>query len=183
LTDHEEWLLRPADLSPAQRALYDELCSGPRVGAGRPGGPVDAEGRLTGPFNAMLFSPAVGGPLQRLGAALRFESMLAEDVRESIICLVAGVHASSYEQYAHERLARAAGVAGDVLATLAGGGLPDGAGPELRLAYALLTGAPEDDWTAELGPAAAFEVSSLVGYYTTIAWQLWLFGVEGPTDE
>ena len=181
--------LRPDQLTPAQRELYDELCSGPRADPSRPRGPVDADGRLTGPFDAMLHSPPVGGPLQRLGAALRYESALPDDVRESVICLVAGVHASSYERYAHEPLARAAGVAEPVLEVLARGGLPDGAGPELRLAHALLTRAvwaapveAQERWVDELGPRAAFEVSTLVGYYTTLAWQLRIFDVEAPDE-
>jgi 4-carboxymuconolactone decarboxylase len=174
-------LLRPDELTEEQRTLYTELCAGPRADVRRPAGQVDAEGRLTGPFNAMLHAPAVGGPLQRLGAALRYKSSLADDVREGVICLVAGVHGSSYERQAHEVLARQAGVDDDVLEALARGDLPVEAGPELRLAHALLTGRqlgrrPIED----LGPARALEVSTLVGYYTTLAWQLRLFGVEAP---
>jgi 4-carboxymuconolactone decarboxylase len=174
-------LLRPAELTEEQRTLYDELCTGPRADANRPAGPVDAEGRLTGPFNAMLYAPAVGGPLQRLGAALRYESSLPDDVRESVVCLVAGVHGSPYERHAHERLARQAGVDGETLQTLAGGDLPVEAAPELRLAYALLTGRhPEGHPIDDLGLARVLEVSTLVGYYTTLAWQLRLFGVDAP---
>jgi 4-carboxymuconolactone decarboxylase len=161
--------------------LYDEICAGPRADVSRPAGPVDAEGRLTGPFNAMLHAPAVGGPLQRLGAVLRYESSLADDVREAVICLVAGVHCSSYERHAHEGLARRAGVADKVLEVLARGHLPADAGPELRLAHALLTaGTPDGDPMDDLGPAHVLEVSTLVGYYTTLAWQLRLFGVDAP---
>lgn len=175
-------LLRPDELTGEQRELYDELCAD-RADASRPAGPVDAEGRLTGPFNAMLHAPAVGGPLQRLGSALRSSTTLADDVRESIVCLVAGVRGSSYERSAHEPIARRAGVAGDVLAVLARGEVPPGAGPELRLAHALLTGVtpagdPGPDPVDEIGPGGVLEVSTLVGYYTTLAWQLRLFGVE-----
>jgi 4-carboxymuconolactone decarboxylase len=178
-----ERLLRPDELTSEQRALYDELCAGPRADSSRPGGPVDGEGRLTGPFNALLHAPAVGGPLQRLGAALRYESSLADDVRESLICLVAGVRGSSYEREAHEPIARRAGIGDDVLQVLARGELPEGAGAELRLGHALLTGAqpaadPAGDPVSELGHAVVLEVSTLVGYYTTLAWQLRLFGVE-----
>lgn len=175
------WLLRPEDLSDDQRALYDELCAGPRADASRPSGPVDAEGRLTGPFNAMLHAPAVGRPLQRLGAALRYESALPSDVREAVICLVAGVHGSSYERHAHAPLARRAGVDDATLDLLGQGELPAAARAELRLAHALLTGCgPQDDPMDELGPARVLEVSTLVGYYTTLAWQLRLFGVKAP---
>jgi 4-carboxymuconolactone decarboxylase len=177
----DDLLLRPGDLDDDQRALYDELRTGPRAEARRPAGPVDGEGRLTGPFNAMLHAPAVGRPLQRLGAALRYESSLRDDVRESVICLVAGVHRSSYELHAHTGLARRAGVPDEVLTALVRGDVPAGAGPAVRLAHALLTGVePADSPIDDLGPTQVFEVSSLVGYYTTLAWQLRLFGVEAP---
>jgi 4-carboxymuconolactone decarboxylase len=178
-------LLRPEELTDEQQALYDELCAGPRADAGRPAGPVDAEGRLTGPFNAMLHSPAVGGPLQRLGAALRYESALPDDVRETLTCLVAGLHDSAYEWHVHAPLARRAGVDEATLDALGQGRLPADAGPELRLAHALLTGPPHQhalagDPLQELGPVTVLEVSTLVGYYTTLAWQLRLFGVTAP---
>ena len=37
---------------------------------------TDEGGRLEGPFNAMLFSPAVGHALQALGGALRYQGTL-----------------------------------------------------------------------------------------------------------
>lgn len=172
-------LLRPADLTEDQRALYDEICAGPRAHAGgRPSGPVDAEGRLTGPFNAMLHAPTVGRPLQRLDAALRYESSLSGDVRESMICLVAGTHRSPYELAVHAPLARLAGVPEDDVDLLARGEVPATAGPELRLAHALLADGDPTQAADELHPARVLEVSTLVGYYTTLAWQLRLFGID-----
>ena len=171
-------LLRPEELSDEQRALYDELCAGPRADTERLSGPVDAEGRLIGPFNAMLHAPAVGGPLQRLGAALRYQSTLLPRTREALICLVAGVHGSSYVRQAHAPLARRVGVDDATLDLLGRGELPAAAGGELRLAHSLLTGRePQEDPINELGPAGVLEVSTLVGYYTTLAWQLRLFQV------
>lgn len=181
----------PEQLTPAQRELYDELCSGPRANPGRPGGPVDAAGHLTGPFNAMLHSPAVGGPLQRLGAALRYESELDDVVRELVILLVAGHADSAFERAAHQRIARDLGVDEATLAALDRAQVPDAFGedvhptaaPALRLAERLLTNRLPDDaefaaLRAELGDSGIFEVSTLVGYYQTIANQLALFAVE-----
>ena len=185
----------PATLDAEQRALYDELCSGPRANPSRPGGPVDPAGRLTGPFNAMLHSPRVGGPLQRLGAALRYESRLEGAVREMVILLVAGHHDCAVERVAHQRIARELGVDEETLATLDRAQVPASFGadadptaaPALELAQRILTrrlpGELIDD--AEfaalrdaLGDQGIFEVSTLVGYYATLATQLALFGVE-----
>lgn len=181
----------PDELTRAQREVYDELCAGPRTNPGRPGGPVDASGRLTGPFNAMLHSPAVGGPLQRLGAALRYESELDDVVRELVILLVAGHADCAFERAIHQPIARDLGADDETLAALDRSQVPDAfagdahptAGPALELALRILTGRLPDDaefaaLRAALGDSGIFEVSTLVGYYQTIANQLALFAVE-----
>lgn len=184
-------LLDPASLSPDQRALYDELCSGPRAGAGRPRGPVDDEGRLAGPFNAMLYVPTIGGPLQRLGAALRYTGDLDDVVRELVILRVAGHHASAYERQAHRQVARRLGVAETLLAAVDRGVPSDvsaTAAAALGLAQRILDRDLPDDAEyarlhAVLGEAGVFEVNALVGYYSLLATQLALFGVRAPTEE
>lgn len=187
-------LLDPAVLTPEQRSLYDELRSGPRASPDRPGGPVDADGRLTGPFNAMLHSPAVGSPLQRLGAALRYGSAIDDKVRELVILLVAGHCDCAVERAAHQRIARRLGIDEETLQTLDGARVPatfaddvDATAPAaLELAQRMLTHDLPDDaaferLAAALGPAGMFEISTLVGYYWTIAHQLAIFGVV-PAD-
>lgn len=178
-------LLAPAALRPDQRALYDEICRGPRASAERPSGPVDADGRLTGPFNAMLASPAVGGPLQRLGAALRYASTLPDVSRELVVLAVAAHHDCDYERVAHRQVAARLGVGEEAFAAIEAGESP-AAHPEaavaLDLARALLRHEqPDDDaferLQADLGDAAIFELSTLVGYYSMLAVQLALFDV------
>lgn len=182
-------LLPPALLTPQQRALYDEIRHGPRADAHRPDGPVDRDGRLTGPFNAMLYSPAVGGPLQRLGVALRCESTLDATVRELVILRVAGHHDCDYERHAHQRVARRLGVDEQTVTAVDHGvpprlpaRIPCAAAAALDLAQRLLERRLPDDaqfarLRAELGDAALFEINALVGYYSLLATQLALFGV------
>ena len=43
---------------------------------------VDEDGRLEGPFNAFLLQPRLGGPLQALGAAVRYGTSLSDRARE-----------------------------------------------------------------------------------------------------
>ncbi|WP_017934551.1 carboxymuconolactone decarboxylase family protein [Nocardioides sp. Iso805N] len=178
-------LLAPAALTAEQRALYDEICGGPRASAERPAGPVDASGALTGPFNAMLYSPAVGAPLQRLGAALRYSSLLPDVTRELVILAVAAHHDSVYERAAHQRVAARLGVDEEAFVAIEAGetpaAYPEAAGA-LELARAILAGTlPDDDEFEQLqeglGDAAIFELSTLVGYYSTLATQLTLFDV------
>lgn len=178
-------LLTPAAFTPAQQALYDEICGGPRASADRPAGPVDAEGALTGPFNAMLYRPEIGGPLQRLGAALRYAGSLPNVTRELVILAVAAHHDSDYERVAHQRVAAGLGVSAESFAAIEAGATPvdhPEAAAALDLARAILRGTlPDEDELDQLhdvlGDAGIFEVNTLVGYYSTLATQLALFDV------
>lgn len=181
---------RPPHLSPQQRALYEKLAGGPRAALPGAAGMVGEDGSLTGPFNAMLHSPAVGDPLQALGTALRAESGLDARVRELVVLQVANHLDSAVEWAGHARIARALGVPEDVLAELARGVPPttlpteyaEAARVALELGRRLLTGDGIGDGyeacAAVLGDAGIFEVTTLVGYYWTLARQLAVFAVE-----
>lgn len=46
---------------------------------------VDGEGRLEGPFNAMVVSPEIGFAIQQLGAKIRYRARLSARQREVAI--------------------------------------------------------------------------------------------------
>lgn len=176
--------LRPDELDPAARRVYDAVASGPRAGTGL----VHDDGSLRGPFDAMLRHPAVGEPLQALGAALRYGGLLSDRARELVILRVAGHRGSAFERAAHEPIARRAGLTDDELAGLAADALVAWADPVERTAdtaaRALLHRDPVDDdayraWTAVLGEARLVEVTALVGYYGLLADLLRVFTPEG----
>lgn len=178
--------LTPVDLSADQRELYDAIAGGPRAGGPFP--LTDAAGVLTGPFNAMLFAPALGQALQRLGAAVRYETALGDRVRELAILAVAAHWDCAFERYAHEPAARAAGVTD---AQLAAGTVPDDLSDVeaavLRFVNALLDGDVDDVTYAEtvptIGNRVAVELTTLVGYYATLALQLRVFRVTVPVEQ
>ncbi|MFN3218406.1 MAG: carboxymuconolactone decarboxylase family protein [Acidimicrobiales bacterium] len=185
--------LDPASLTDDQRDLYDEI-----VGGRRSGGPqhfriADDEGRLQGPFNAFLSAPTIGAPLAALGAAIRYESSLDDRAREIAILVVAAAWDSDFEQYAHEPIARAAGIDDHELASIRAGASadttarwPDAADLTLvRVTRSLVDrGDLDDDLYAEavdvLGEAGLFELTALVGYYAMLALQLRVFDVGVP---
>jgi 4-carboxymuconolactone decarboxylase len=181
--------LRPEQLTDEQRRLYDELLHGPR-GQGRQFFELtEADGVLTGPFNAMLASPRVGTAVQRLGAALRYHGGLPDQARELVILVVAAHLGSAFEWHAHEPPARHFGVADEVIAALRDGRPPRLADQALRaahdLAVALLSGedVPDERYAVmagALGVPGVFEVSAIVGYYWLLAAQLRLFRAEPP---
>jgi 4-carboxymuconolactone decarboxylase len=182
-------VLRPSELAPEQRQLYAEITGGPRA-QGRQLFPLtNAEGGLHGPFNAMLYAPGVGQALQGLGSALRYRSELSPRVREMAILAVAAHWDSDFERYAHEAVGRASGVSESELEALRDGQWPALADPTERVALdvvrALVDRADLDDGEyavalARLSPATLVELSTLVGYYATLAMQLRIFRVAVP---
>ncbi|TNM38350.1 hypothetical protein FHP29_13860 [Nocardioides albidus] len=71
--------------------------------------PVDAEGRLTGPFDLMAASPAVGAAVLALAGSFR-DGLLTLAERETAILTVAAIDDSPYMRVGHEPLLRAAGL-------------------------------------------------------------------------
>ncbi|GLZ06735.1 carboxymuconolactone decarboxylase [Actinomadura sp. NBRC 104412] len=185
-------LLRPGLLSEEQREVYEAVTGGPRRDGTSPIRYMDDEGRLLGPFNAMLYSPAVGMPLQELGAALRFRTAFTKREREIAILVVAAGHRAPYEWYAHERIGRRAGLTEDELDALRTGVAPVLADVRERVVYEaarqmVVDGDLSDpvytEAVATLGRAAVVELVALVGYYSALALQMRVFRVGLPEGE
>ena len=176
--------LPPEALTVEQRRVYDAVIGGPRA---RSGDLADAAGALGGPFGPMLLSPAVGDPLQALGAALRYRSGLTDRAREIATLLVADRCHSAYEWASHVVHGRRAGLTDAEIASLTGDE-PALTGIEAvvaRTALALLADNDLDDaqYTEaeqELGQAALFELVVLVGYYRLLARVLAAFRIPPP---
>ncbi len=176
--------LAPAELSPAQRELYDAIGSGRRAQGPQHFALLSDDGSLRGPFNAFLLSPAIGRALQALGAAIRFESGLDDRMRELAILLVAARWDCAFELEAHEAVGRAVGLTDAELAALRAGDVSMFAADEAiagRVVIQLLDGDLDDEaWavaSTALGESVVFELSTLVGYYATLALQLRVFRV------
>jgi 4-carboxymuconolactone decarboxylase len=183
-------LLLPGSLSDEQRAVYEAVTGGPRAeGRTPPFGLADDIGRLHGPFNAMLYSPSVGLPLQDLGAALRFRTAFTKRERE-IATLVVAAHArSDYEWYAHERIGRRHGLTDAEIDALRAGRAPLLGDVRERVVHEAarqlategdLADAVFTEAVATLGRAAVVELVTLVGYYQALALQLRVFRVGLP---
>jgi 4-carboxymuconolactone decarboxylase len=172
-----------------QERLYASITTGPRGGRQGPFALVDEAGALTGPFNAMLLQPGLGTALQALGSAVRFQGRLPDRARELAILVVAAHWASAFEQHAHEAAGRRAGLTEAELAAVRAGEEPGLADPAERAtvqaARALVQAGDLDDQeysaaVAQLGEAGVFELTTLVGYYATLALQLRVFRVGVP---
>ena len=183
-------VLSSAEMTPEQVDLYREILGGPRGQGPRAVLLSSGAGGLAGPFNAMLYAPPVGHALQELGAAIRFRTELAPRVREMAILVVAQAWDSAYERESHELLGRDAGLTGSEIEALRAGEDPGFADKQEQVAHSVvraLTGpaADLDDQeydtaVAVLGERALVELSTLVGYYATLALQMRIFRVAGP---
>lgn len=182
--------LAPADLDPQQRALYRAITEGPRGGGPGSIPLTDDTGALLGPFGGFLLAPCVGDVLQSLGVAVRYRTALPDRTRELAILAVAARRGSEFEAYAHEIIGRAYDLTSYEISCLRGGTIPDladeGERAALRLTEGLLDGDVDDAlWAAcvpPLTPATVFELTTLVGYYSTLALQMRTFRVDIRPD-
>jgi 4-carboxymuconolactone decarboxylase len=186
-------LLRRDQLDQSQAALFDALTSGPRGSR-----IVDAEGRLTGPYNAWLYSPGIGDAAQRLGAALRFRSTLPAPLLELAILITAREWTAQFEWWAHARLAGQAGLDPAIIEAIKERRRPAFPALEQETVYEfcrelLATRRVSQPVYARavalLGAAGVLELVTLLGYYALISMTLNVFevplppGVEAPFQE
>jgi 4-carboxymuconolactone decarboxylase len=180
--------LAPAALDDDQRRLYESIAGGPRARGPQAFALTDDEGGLEGPFNAMLLSPSVGAALQALGTSVRYRSALTDRSREMAILVVAHHWDSGFERHAHEAVGRTVGLTDAEINALRDG-RPGGLSPVERAVVAATRALVADgDLTDEdyrvavdaLGLPVLFELTTLVGYYATLALQLRVFRVSAP---
>lgn len=177
--------LPPQELTDAQRELYDAIAGGPRSRGPQHFPLARADGSLRGPFNAFLLAPDLGDALQGVGAAIRYRGRLSDRAREIAILLVSARWDSAFEREAHEAVGAAGGLTETELCALRDGDASPFEDDEALVAaitLQLLDGDLDDALWAEasvaLGSEVVFELTTLVGYYATLALQLRVFRVE-----
>jgi 4-carboxymuconolactone decarboxylase len=180
--------LLPPDLDADQRVVYDAVAGGRRAQGPQAFPLAGPDGALRGPFNAFLLAPAVGGPLQELGAAVRYRTALTDRAREIAVLVVAHARRSAFEQAAHEAVGRSVGLDDAELEALRENRFEAFTGSEelvARAAHRLATAGDLDDAeyteaVGVLGEAGVFELTTIVGYYALLALQLRVFRVDDP---
>ena len=177
-------LIAPAELAPAQRALYDAITGGPRASQAGTVPITDADGQLLGPFAIMLLSPEVGNAMQQVGAKIRFGTALTGRERELAILTVAGALSSEFERLAHVPAARGLGLTEPQIDAALAGRTADGLSADEaivgRLARAMTIDRTlsDEDYSGgvrALGQERLAELTWLVGYYSALALSLAVF--------
>ena len=177
-------------LSAVQKQLYDWLMDVAVPWAEGANFQARTEaGRLIGPFNAALLTPAISSAFIELAVAEQKNTSLSKRSREVIILTVGAVWHAPYELYAHCAVARHVGLSDDAVRTLANGGLPsDLTAAETmihRVARALSLERRLDDVLyreaeALLGADGIMATAILTGIYHTVCAILNVFEIPAP---
>ena len=181
-------LIPPSDLTPEQRALYNDMSEG--IAKNFKGFiAVREDGALVGPWNPWLHYPSFGKASWDLVKALADNPSLPKPVREVAI-LVTGAHFhSAYEIYAHVLVGELRGLSDEKLATIIAGQRPNDLTRHEAIAYdfasALVNGGvlPELTYKSAVeafGEHGAAELSYLVGLYCLVSVTLNTFDVPVP---
>lgn len=167
-------LLDRAELDAEQANLSDRLTT-TRVARGRRAGYRAAldDGRLVGPFNALLRAPGIAQRQLDWAEAISGAD-LNPAAREVAILTVAAQWRAEYVLYAHSAAARGAGLSDDAIADLVAARTPAGLDRTARLAHDVALAlvrdhdVPDDlysDFLSEYGETRAVVLVALIGQY------------------
>jgi 4-carboxymuconolactone decarboxylase len=184
-------LIAPADLTPEQKALYDDMRKGiaSNFNAFQA---VRDDGALMGPWNPWLHEPGIGKAIWDLTLAMTANATLADNVRQIVILVVGARFDAAYEMYAHVAVAEHEGMRHDRLATLVADLKPTDLSEEesvaFDVAYKLVRGGtlPEPLYRLAVdafGQQGTNEMIYLVGLYSLVSMTLNGFNVPVPERE
>jgi 4-carboxymuconolactone decarboxylase len=168
--------ITPAEMTPAQRRVHDQIVAGRR-------------GRFGGPFQLLIRAPEICEHAAQLGEHLRWGTSLPDRLSELAIITTARFWRAQYEWYAHAPLAEKAGVPGAAVEAIRRGEAPAFAREDEALVHRIcselfearrLSDASFAAAIAALGETGLVEVIAIVGYYTLIGNTLNVFQVPVP---
>lgn len=157
-----------ADMSPAQRQVYDDMVAGPR-------------GVVVGPIRAVIHSPDLAGRWQRFGEFVRYKTLLPEMLSELAILISARRWNSDVEWSIHRRIAEEAGLEHAVIEAVRHGEAPASSDVRIAEIYAFtqelqLSGHVSDEVYLPVkqrwGEQGIVELTAIIGYYTMVAMML-----------
>ena len=186
-------LLEPTALNPDQKEVYCRIAKKLLPWAKESGFKAEtADGKLLGPFNAMVYSPELGAAQLAYLQKEREATCLEARTREVVILTVGAVFQSEYELYAHRAVAAKAGLVAEDIEALATGQEP---GAETKLtanevtAFRFVRAVAKDhraspELYAEalkaFGHKGLVDMLHLAGIYMTVSTTLNAFAVPVP---
>jgi 4-carboxymuconolactone decarboxylase len=183
--------LRRSDLDAPQRAFYDSMVANEVPWAERGGArAIAADGTLLGPFNPLLFSPAISAAMLGVFRADKAGTSLPTRVHEIVILTVGAACHAAYELYAHRAIGRVAGLPGATINAIVAGERPAFESEAEACAYdftwQLTLAHRVDDATYAraadaFGEAGLVDMVMLIGLYLTVSAIVNAFEVPVPT--
>ncbi|WP_025597455.1 carboxymuconolactone decarboxylase family protein [Burkholderia sp. WSM2230] len=159
------------DATPEQKAVLDEILSGPR-------------GNLNGPFLGWIHSPELAQQAQRLGAFCRYRTGLPLRLSELAILVTAARWRAQAEWYIHYPIALEAGVREADVEAIRAGRRPAFADPDDALIYDFaselydtrrVSDATYEKALGRFGHQVVINLVGLLGYYALVAMTLNVF--------
>ena len=169
-----------AEMTEKQQVFYDQIVEGVS--------PV-ADGHIGGPFDAWCLNPSIGRRAWQLGGAIRFRPSIDRRYIELAILVTAEIWKAQFEWFAHEPMAREAGLPENVIAAIKAGEQPDFDDVGDETAWRLCTTLQRDKRVDDETYAAAVEVHGetgvadlvhALGFYVLVSMTLNTFEVELP---
>jgi 4-carboxymuconolactone decarboxylase len=168
-----------AHASPEQKAVLDEILSGPR-------------GNLNGPFLGWIHSPELAQHAQRLGAFCRYKTGLPLRLSELAILVTAARWQAQAEWFIHYPIALDAGVRAEDAEAIRLGHAPDFADADDALIYAFATQLYDAKRVSDatyartverFGHAVTINLVGLLGYYALVAMTLNVFDMRAQGQD
>ena len=183
-------LADPAQLTGAQRDLFEHMTSTwiPWTQRAQFQSQTD-DGRLIGPFNPVLLSPAIARSFLDLQEVEASQTTLSPRLREVTILTVGSVWQADYELYAHAAAARQAGLSEEAITALTSGApaqdLDDTEAIAQKFAHRLsadhqVPDALYREAEQALGRRSVADMVFLIGIYHSVCALLNAFAVPAP---
>ena len=169
-----------AEMTPKQAEFYDQMVEGRE--------PV-ADGQIGGPFDGWCLNPSIGRKIWQAGGAIRAKPSIDRRYIELAILVTGQLWQAQYEGYAHETMARDAGLPEAVIHAIKVGEEPvfddDGDETAWRLCTTLHREKRVDDATyaaavAVHGEPGVADLIHALGFYVLVCMTLNTFEVELP---
>ncbi|MEI6001725.1 carboxymuconolactone decarboxylase family protein [Paraburkholderia bengalensis] len=164
---------------PEQKAVLDEILSGPR-------------GNLNGPFLGWIHSPELAQHAQRLGAFCRYKTGLPLRLSELAILVTAARWQAQAEWFIHYPIALDAGVRAEDAEAIRLGHTPDFADADDALIYAFATQLYDTKRVSDatyaktverFGHEVTINLVGLLGYYALVAMTLNVFDMRAQGQD
>ena len=184
-------LVDPAELTDDQKGLFDLLSN--TLVAWAQSVDVQAatdDGRLIGPFNPALYSPAISAKFIELQMFEPLHTSLPEPVRQVVILAVGAVWRADYELYAHSAAARKAGISEEAVKALNNGEIPDDLSAEEKIAGRVARQLSRDhrvdkalyhEAEKAFGRKGLVDMAALIGAYHCVCTTLNMFNIAAPS--